>query len=64
MYTEKMRASHGKNHMHRRDYELIAEIISRGPQRNVVARHFAEELAKSCPGFLPSRFLAACGVVP
>lgn len=64
MYTEKMRASHGKNPMRRRDYELIAEIISRGPQREVVSRHFARELEKASPGFQPDRFLAACGVVP
>jgi hypothetical protein len=64
-YTEKMRKSHNKNPPTRRDYELIAWVISRltqPPSKAAwIARAFADELRRM-PGFNEARFLKACGL--
>ena len=50
--------------MSRKDYELIARIISNLPlnrnDRWQVAQRFAKELAQGNPRFDAGRFLAAC----
>lgn len=64
-YTEKMRESHRKHPMRRRDYELIAWTISRLHQPSsksaAIARAFADDF-RFMPGFDEARFLKACGV--
>lgn len=56
--------------MSRKDYELIAGVISnsqgltRGGIMDTLAERFADELAKENPRFDRAKFLKACKVQP
>ena len=59
----------GDNRMTRKDYNLIAEVLSYSLNAIIddmaleaLASNFADELALDNPRFDRARFLAACGV--
>lgn len=51
--------------MIKKDYELIAEILTKIPDdtvRNALAQQFSSELTKENPRFAKDKFLEACGI--